>query len=213
MSKSTTIFGIVVFCCALSANAFGMYDSNTGRFLQRDPLNYVDGMNVYEYVRSGPVVRSDPLGLWGGGAWPWPAPVPPKPPANTYFWLCNRKMKCFPYLTAHCYVSFGKNPFGGKTKDKDGWGFTKGGAWKEKSFNPAKCRACKVAKKGTLKYGPTGVKDKPCKDASNSNIISCIKNYPPKKKYNTLTYNCKHYAKEAVKNCCLSCGVTWYKKL
>ena len=33
-----------------------------GRFLQRDPLGYVDGMSMYEYVRSGPVGRLDPTG-------------------------------------------------------------------------------------------------------------------------------------------------------
>ncbi len=38
------------------------YDCVKGRFLQRDPLGYVDGMNLYEYVRSNPVVRLDPLG-------------------------------------------------------------------------------------------------------------------------------------------------------
>ena len=33
-----------------------------GRFLQRDPLGYVDGMSLYEYVGSGPVRRRDPSG-------------------------------------------------------------------------------------------------------------------------------------------------------
>ncbi len=39
------------------------YDARLGRFLQRDPLEYVDGMNLYEYVRSGPATGTDPLGL------------------------------------------------------------------------------------------------------------------------------------------------------
>jgi RHS repeat-associated protein len=37
-----------------------------GRFMQRDPLGYVDGMSVYEYVRSGPTAYVDPEGLWKG---------------------------------------------------------------------------------------------------------------------------------------------------
>ena len=38
------------------------YDPLKGRFLQRDPLGYVDGMNLSEYVRSNPVNRRDPFG-------------------------------------------------------------------------------------------------------------------------------------------------------
>lgn len=38
------------------------YDSERGRFLQRDPLGYVDGMNLYEFVVNNPVRYSDPFG-------------------------------------------------------------------------------------------------------------------------------------------------------
>jgi RHS repeat-associated protein len=38
------------------------YDAGKGRFVQRDPKGYVDGMNLYEYVRSNPVNRADPEG-------------------------------------------------------------------------------------------------------------------------------------------------------
>ncbi|HML74027.1 MAG TPA: RHS repeat-associated core domain-containing protein [Anaerohalosphaeraceae bacterium] len=39
------------------------YNPQTGRFLQRDPLRYVDGMNLYEYVGSNSVLTGDPFGL------------------------------------------------------------------------------------------------------------------------------------------------------
>ncbi|MEK6798997.1 MAG: RHS repeat-associated core domain-containing protein, partial [Planctomycetota bacterium] len=39
------------------------YDARLGRFLQPDPAGYVDGMNLYEYVRSNPGSASDPFGL------------------------------------------------------------------------------------------------------------------------------------------------------
>ena len=39
------------------------YDTETGRFLQRDPKGYIDVMNLYEYVKSRPTVWLDPLGL------------------------------------------------------------------------------------------------------------------------------------------------------
>src|SRR5262249_54175697 len=39
------------------------YDPVKGRFLQRDPLGYVDGMNLYEYVQSRPTYTMDPEGM------------------------------------------------------------------------------------------------------------------------------------------------------
>jgi RHS repeat-associated protein len=38
------------------------YDTLKGRFLQRDPLGYVDGMNLYEYVKDSPMNATDPDG-------------------------------------------------------------------------------------------------------------------------------------------------------
>nr|HMN42798.1 hypothetical protein [Phycisphaerales bacterium] len=43
-------------------------DPISGRWLQRDPAGFVDGMNLYEYCRSRGLSGSDPLGLtfWEG---------------------------------------------------------------------------------------------------------------------------------------------------
>jgi len=35
-----------------------------GRFAQRDPSGYIDGVSLYQYVRSCPPHAADPLGLW-----------------------------------------------------------------------------------------------------------------------------------------------------
>jgi RHS repeat-associated protein len=39
------------------------YDPQHGRWLQRDPIEYVDGMHLYEYGGSGPTAVVDPAGL------------------------------------------------------------------------------------------------------------------------------------------------------
>ena len=62
------------------------YHPTLGRFMQRDPLEYVDGGNLYEYVRSSPIGAIDPRGL---AVTPPPIPgenPPPKqnPPADIH---------------------------------------------------------------------------------------------------------------------------------
>jgi RHS repeat-associated protein len=39
------------------------YHPTLGRWVQRDPIGYQDGMNLYEYVKSGPFTYTDPYGL------------------------------------------------------------------------------------------------------------------------------------------------------
>jgi RHS repeat-associated protein len=42
---------------------FRTYDPELGRFLQRDPSGYTDGVNLYEYVAGNPLSDIDPMGL------------------------------------------------------------------------------------------------------------------------------------------------------
>jgi len=41
-----------------------MYHPTLGRWLQRDPVDYRDGMTLYAYVRSAPTGATDPLGTF-----------------------------------------------------------------------------------------------------------------------------------------------------
>jgi RHS repeat-associated protein len=43
---------------------FRSYSPTLGRWLERDPAGYVDGMGLYEYVRGGAVAVVDPWGLY-----------------------------------------------------------------------------------------------------------------------------------------------------
>lgn len=38
-----------------------MYDANLGRFLSKDPLGYIDGLNLYAYVMNNPLKYVDPM--------------------------------------------------------------------------------------------------------------------------------------------------------
>lgn len=37
--------------------------SSLGRWIERDPLRYIDGQGMYQYAKSGPVTHVDPSGL------------------------------------------------------------------------------------------------------------------------------------------------------
>lgn len=58
---------VVLFACLMVVPAIAYYQPETGRFLQRDPMQYVDGLNLYEYVSSSPIIHSDYSGLFGMG--------------------------------------------------------------------------------------------------------------------------------------------------
>ena len=47
-----------------------VYDPRLGRWLQRDPLGYVDGMSMLIFTKSSPIMELDPLGLDSGNYQP-----------------------------------------------------------------------------------------------------------------------------------------------
>jgi len=64
---------LLVLCAAPAAS--GMYHPTLGRWVQRDPGGYADGMGLYEYARTSPISSRDSDGLQSTGGWP-----------NTYSW-------------------------------------------------------------------------------------------------------------------------------
>ena len=47
----------------VAADASAMYHPTLGRFLQRDPAGYTNGLHLAQYARNSPLVYKDPMGL------------------------------------------------------------------------------------------------------------------------------------------------------
>ena len=63
--KSFAVLGGVAVIAIFAADGSAYYHPRLGRFLQRDPGGYVDGMNLYEYVSGAPITWVDPSGNQG----------------------------------------------------------------------------------------------------------------------------------------------------
>ena len=88
-----------------------MYHSALGRWLQRDPLGYVDGMGLYQYVGSMPGAATDPEGLAFG-----PSDYGMEPLGwSTVPWEPTTERRCpLEWDFRFGLVTFGPGPFGGQ---------------------------------------------------------------------------------------------------
>jgi RHS repeat-associated protein len=61
----------------LQLAVFRAYDPNTGRWINRDPIQEAGGLNLYEYCSDDPVDQTDTIGLLDTGVNTAPPPPPP----------------------------------------------------------------------------------------------------------------------------------------
>jgi len=57
---------VLLFSTFATPAAWAIYSPNSGRFMQRDPMGYVDGPSVYETLKSNPIRYVDPAGTQSG---------------------------------------------------------------------------------------------------------------------------------------------------
>jgi hypothetical protein len=62
MNKNWIQLMVLVGMVLYGSQAQAYYNPQAGRFIQRDPLGYADGMNLYEYVRGNPPRYTDATG-------------------------------------------------------------------------------------------------------------------------------------------------------
>ena len=55
------LFFVMLFICTQDASA--MYNARVGSFCSRDPIGYVGGNNLFQYVSARPLTLVDPSGL------------------------------------------------------------------------------------------------------------------------------------------------------
>jgi RHS repeat-associated protein len=185
------------------------YAPTLGRWMEQDPVGYKTGDNdLYRYEKDEPVDSRDPTGL---DLVYTPNAIPVDVTGDPGFKVCQRNIdaqnsyegcanKCG---GQHSYVQYGGVDEKGHPKPgTEGVGFYSGGVVEERAFRPNYCSTCERTN-ATLKYGSGAGKE--ASSASDSEIWDCIKNYPPRKGYNWIWYNCKAWAWEAVSACGLRC--------
>ena len=194
---------------------YRVYDAEAGRWTRRDPLGYVDGMGLYEYVHSIPVIAHDSMGLRGcrssnniaqaQHSEPQEGLSPPQIPDNDTnpfaldplwcppmpFQDCSRPQSLLPPLRVCCRPTETWDPF---THCEIKWGCALG----ERSYpiwtdwDPNRLL-------------PDGTS---CADATPQQIAQCVGNMPHSNRPNpTVPYgrenNCQSNTRDVLARCCL----------
>ena len=201
------------------------YRTASGRanWPNRDPIEEKGGLNLYGFVGNDPISRFDRFGLEFVPPYPT-SPLPPSTPTPPSvidpvgFALCRRDFASDGGFIDGIVMGIGNMAGGQHTYvhyrecskcPNQGWGFSGGGPRphpdEEKAFKPNNCKPC-TKTSSTLQHGSG--KGKKASDASDAEIVDCIKNSPIVKQYsNTIRnrYVCVQWANQATADCGLSC--------
>ena len=205
-----------------------VFHSAIGAWLTQHPRGYKQSdVNLTQYVESRPTVFIDSFGLQAARLLPIGMVVvgsslairavigPLQPPLPTKFRVCQRDLietdcydRCGNKIGGkHNYVQFGElNDDGTPVEGTEGWGWGPGKAGElpkpEGSFHPTSCSKLYRSRRHRLAYGVAA--GKLGLDATDEEILDCVKNHPARHNYDTCCYNCKDWAWGAVR----ACGLT-----
>jgi len=196
-----------------------------GRWIERDPLGYVDGMGLNEYVRSRPLDGLDPTGL---DDW-WRDPLFDFPKALERSADCYVTLWMDPQMHGHHWIEFvqpsgfvtalGFWPRGWYTPTPNVNAFRRGvhpsgivpyedpyygyRINNDKSMLPDGAISTRMIRKarGFIGFG-IGV-NTPCAEASCAMIHDCLRSFEPARPWSFLTNNCRVGAADAYMSCCL----------
>ncbi len=194
------------------------YSTELGRFLQRDPIGYWGKtFSLYKYVTNNPAFFVDPYGLVFIAPIEVDMSIFETAKYSDGFKMCSRNFDTNSasglqwvslkignvLLQQHTYIQYGPvnedgTPIEGVT---EGWGVStnKGDSpLDELHFDPNGC--CQLIPTGEpLQHGQaTG---KPGNQASDVEIIDCIKNSLMRQSYKTFIYDCYDWANHTVSEC------------
>jgi RHS repeat-associated protein len=183
------------------------YSPTLGRWTELDPLAYgADDTDLYRFVHNSPAVFVDPAGTaMPPGAWGY------DPRYHPGFKICQRDIlgtdsgaraaNCCG--GQHTYIQLGPvDKKGQPLPGTKGVGWGGGNPTSEQAFKPNSCAHCSKTQT-PLAFGKGA--GTPANAASDDAILDCLKNYPPRKKYDWIWYNCADWANEAATACGLKC--------
>ena len=192
-------------CSASGLYYYGyrFFDLLTQKWLNRDPIQELGGINLYAFVSDNPINEIDSLGLAGRIV------APPRIPSSIR--KCNRKIENdsndgvigIANVRGHDY--FSRLLLDGTT---DGVGFRdpngKNGDLPESEAG-SKARNCGHCNKSPspLKFGMGSGKSG--REATDDDVRDCLRNRPLVGDYGGLLNNCNDWANGAAKDCGLIC--------
>ena len=180
---------------------YRFYEPNLQRWINQDPIGEVGGLNLSRFVINNSINRFDKDGRL----------------CTTKIELCHRAIENpsddiiigIANIRGHTFFRWPESNgrYGSvglqdpTSKDKD----------KPEEDHPKNARACRICEKvgGILKYGSLGAGNTAA-NASESEVINCLKNRPIKGDYNGLFNNCNDWTKGAAEDCGLVCSGPWY---